>query len=868
MPPPIVVDRRRLFTPDRIPTPPILPEKIPTPPILYGPDGRALVADDEGGWYPVNPTDRPQIEGRWPSPSIPLRPHYPPGSEPRQFFPFAGYNISYVPRAEFQALAPFQILRSMADSCDVVRIVIEDVKQQLLGLEWDIHEKDHVSQSKSAESELVKQFLKRPDTHNDFACWLTRFLEELLVIDAPAVYRWRTVGGDPIGLPILDGSTIKPLIDFKGMPPHPPEAAYQQIIIGRVETEYTRPWNDSEPFDPDGNPKYELVYRPRNGRTFSTYGQSPVERVMLTLNLILRRQMHYLAWYTEGSVPEMFWKVPEEWTPSQIAQFQNYIDELLSGSDAQRKKVRMMPGGEGTGGENPRGHDTWSYEFEEYLIRLVAWAFQVSPLPIAKMMNRATSEQADIGETDAGMRPLANFVADFLTQQINDFLGYQDLHFIWTSEKASDENLTYQRNVAYVNAGIYTIDEVRAQEGLDATGTPRFNLAGQSMVLLGPEPRPLVEAFPEPSSEPGEAAGGPGPVSRELARIPRLPAVAGEGVEQGVGTAAEALAAIPGIPAAEQKAAAEDLRKWRKVALKAVKEGKRPREFKSGAIWGGLRLALSEYLCEARTPEDVSWAFRSLVKARRPLVSARRRIRLERRVRRACLEHFKDRAHDLAIYIASLYQQGTEEKVTKANKPDDAEMDRIMRWDVLAEALKGPLAEAYLDGETLAADAGGIEIQFGLTDEAATEYAEKRGAELLGMRVLEDGSIVPNPNARWNVSDTVRDQVKNTLTRGLEEGWTLEQVRDAVEGGPIWESRADVIARTEVGFALNRGTVDTYRGAGIEKVSVLDGPGCLKEGHDDMKAGVNGQRWSVEDAEEYPLGHPNCRRDFAPVMEE
>jgi hypothetical protein len=44
-------------------------------------------------------------------------------------------------------------------------------------------------------------------------------------------------------------------------------------------------------------------------------------------------------------------------------------------------------------------------------------------------------------------------------------------------------------------------------------------------------------------------------------------------------------------------------------------------------------------------------------------------------------------------------------------------------------------------------------------------------------------------------------------------------------------------------------------------VDVLDGD------DDEPCASANGARWTVEEAEANPLGHPNCTRAFSPVVE-
>jgi hypothetical protein len=81
-------------------------------------------------------------------------------------------------------------------------------------------------------------------------------------------------------------------------------------------------------------------------------------------------------------------------------------------------------------------------------------------------------------------------------------------------------------------------------------------------------------------------------------------------------------------------------------------------------------------------------------------------------------------------------------------------------------------------------------------------------------------------------------------------------------------------------MAFNRGEVTALRVDGIEAVEVVDGSGCLPDGHDDealgAQPGVRGVQWDREadgqvwtldevgasdvDGHGLLVGHPNCRR--------
>lgn len=86
-----------------------------------------------------------------------------------------------------------------------------------------------------------------------------------------------------------------------------------------------------------------------------------------------------------------------------------------------------------------------------------------------------------------------------------------------------------------------------------------------------------------------------------------------------------------------------------------------------------------------------------------------------------------------------------------------------------------------------------------------------------------------------------------------------EAVREKFAGYQDW--RADRIARTETSYAYNYGNVFGYRQAGVEKVRVSDGD------DDEECRKADGQIWTLAEALANPIAHPNCERDFSPIVE-
>ncbi|HTZ79042.1 MAG TPA: phage portal protein [Stellaceae bacterium] len=403
----------------------------------------------------------------WFGPLQPLPPMAPPAIAGRSFdFP-VGVNLRIGPRPDEPI--SFAELRALAERYDLLRLVLETRKDQIARLDWSVRKRIGRADSAGAGDariDAVEDLLRRPDREHDFATWLRLLLEDLLVIDAPTLYVRRDGGGAVYALEVVDGATIKRVIDERGRTPLPPQPAYQQILKGMPAIDYTTD---------------ELIYRPRNPRPHKIYGFSPVEQVVMTVNIALRRQVAQLQYYTEGNVPEAMIGVPESWSPDQIRQFQDYWDALLEGNTAARRHAKFVPGGmTPTFTREPVLKDDW----DEWLARVVCFAFSVAPTPFVRDSNRATAQTTQQAALAEGLSPLLRWVKGLLDEVIHRHLGFADLEFAWGLGKDQDPQQQAAIDDTYVRAGIKSVDEVRAELGLDPVGFGNAIYTGTGAVPL------------------------------------------------------------------------------------------------------------------------------------------------------------------------------------------------------------------------------------------------------------------------------------------------------------------------------------------------------------------------------------------------
>jgi SPP1 gp7 family putative phage head morphogenesis protein len=402
-----------------------------------------------------------------------------------------GLNIRISPQQGEKGVELWQ-LRALADSCDLLRAVIEPRKDQMAKVEFNIVPRDPKNTSAAVKKRCaqVEEFLAWPDKAHDWETWLKALLEDVLVIDAPAILPRYTRGGKLYGLEILDGGTINKLIDEHGRTPLPPSPAYQQILKGLPVVDYTRD---------------QVVYKPRNVRSWRNYGFSPVEQVIMITSIALNRTVFQFNYYREGTIPDAFAGVPKDWTPQQIAEFQVYWDALLEGNLAQRRKLKFVPT------ETASIHETklapLKDEFDEWLARVICFVFSISPAPFVKVMNRATSENLKQSALEEGLAPMLNWVKGLMNLLIGKYLEEPELIFDWKMEGDIDPLAAAQVAEIHVRNGIRSVDEVREDMGADPIGLGNAIFTAQGAILLK-DILAQSEAQAQAGAEPGGGNGG------------------------------------------------------------------------------------------------------------------------------------------------------------------------------------------------------------------------------------------------------------------------------------------------------------------------------------------------------------------------
>ncbi len=196
----------------------------------------------------------------------------------------------------------------------------------------------------------------------------------------------------------------------------------------------------------------------------------------MTVNIALRRQLWQLDYFTEGSIPDALIGVPQGWTPDQIKQFQDYWDTEFAGDLAKRRRAKFVPGetaAKVVQTKEPQHKD----DFDEWLARIICFAFSVPPQWATKAMNRATADNQSAQSEEEGLEPTKEWVKDLIDEIVAEEFASPDLELHWLDEDEGDPETVLEGRL---KVGALTLNEMRDALGLD----PFDNAAADRPMVL------------------------------------------------------------------------------------------------------------------------------------------------------------------------------------------------------------------------------------------------------------------------------------------------------------------------------------------------------------------------------------------------
>lgn len=413
---------------------------------------------------------------------------------------------------------PWQVLRAAAAGVGLIRRCIEVRKAHVADLQWSwsvratVVEKAYNSsrdkgydaiaaelrEQHQAEIERLTARWEQPWPHQDwtFDQWIRSMLEELLVIDAGVIYPRMSLAGEILDLEQVDGSTIKPLLDHRGIRPAPPFPAYQQEVWGFPRGE----WAASTTLDAEGNvvidngyAASEMFYFRANPRVTSPYGLSPVEQALIDSRLYLKRMNWMLAEYDDGSTPLTVWEVPEnpgaEMTPAQRRIWEESVNAEYGGQTAARHRMKVgMPGWQIK--QLSSADERYKPDFDLHLIKLVAGYFGVTATELGFSETTGLGSagwqegQAEVGGR-VGLRPDVKALTGLINGVSRQFLNAPpEIEFSFIDPASENDKDSDAVADAQVKRGTIVLNDDRRRLKLPLYSFPEADMP--MLVGVGP----------------------------------------------------------------------------------------------------------------------------------------------------------------------------------------------------------------------------------------------------------------------------------------------------------------------------------------------------------------------------------------------
>ncbi len=786
-------------------------------------------------------------------------------------------------------LVPWKVLRDAAGVGGLARRCIEIRKNEVATLDWTITIEQGAAEKAQAdnpglsraevEAELGRrlgpdiarctQFWEEPNPREgeNFSEWISKLLEEHLVLDALAIYPRRTYGDDLYALEIIDGSTIKVLRDNTGGRPQPPQPAFQQLLWGFPRGEFVAD-TDERGDILNGYRSDHLIYKRRNVRTFTQYGYSAVEQALEDIDVWLRRRKWVRDEYTEGTLPAAFIRNDgtSGWTAEQILDYERTLNDTFGGSSAERHRWRVLPPGfvADTFGDVA---ERYKPEYDLYLIKLVASHFDTT------LAELGFTEQGGLGSAGwhegqadvqhrKGTLPTLRWLQQLITSISRKHLGMPpELEFRFLGLEEEDEAAADQVAQQRIQWGRMTLNEDR-----DRLGQPRYPFpeADMPMVMTA---RGIV--FLEGAAEaatPGVLLA-PGAASQE---DNNTDSDTGDGDGDGDGDDEQPEPAADGQPDAV-KAELAAFHRWAKKNPRP----RRPFTFEIVTKTDAPELAAAAVVFaggdEAPKGELVAWPGWDRDQDTATVWSARIKSSLGR-----------------SVDCDALAERWLARELVKADEPDPAaveqqqpEDDNTTEWAValavaflvaegialtapLATAVAGIWAEGWAIGNTAAR---------AVLTRSRARYSWTIGNEEAARRTLTAAmseALQAFTDRNRNTIPTITDRRLQTFARVLADaktrGLTAKQLSQALRDVLQDDAWVRMVALTELTRASAEAARTAYTEAGVTRWRWATEPGACPVCEANAEAGprVIGEAWP--DGSAAPPAHPHCRCGVLPEI--
>ena len=360
-------------------------------------------------------------------------------------------------------------LRRFAET-PVVRRAINVIKDRIAAMDWQVRVRRGVRRQDVAFAErrlrALRRVLEEPNAADSFRTLIEQVIEDALVGGFGAIEMEPT--GDeerPAMLWPVDGASIRINARWDGQAETP---RYAQALPGQLESAAVDLRDD------------QLIYVRMNPRSFTPFGLGPLEVAFETVNQFL--SAHRFAGKLASNAVAQYALWLNEATPAQHDRLIRWWQDEIEGTGrvpliSTEQKPEVLRFAQGTDAD-------MRLAWQEFLIRMVANAFNLPPLLLGleSDVNRSTAAEMTDEAFRGAISPLALLLAGHLTRDLfAKCIGWREFEFVFNDLNARDEETELAVQVQLLQAGVLTVNEVRAMRGLGPLGQDgAAQLAGEA----------------------------------------------------------------------------------------------------------------------------------------------------------------------------------------------------------------------------------------------------------------------------------------------------------------------------------------------------------------------------------------------------
>jgi len=345
-------------------------------------------------------------------------------------------------------------LRRFAET-PVVRRAINVIKDRVAAMDWQVRVRRGAEGVEAADAArklaALRRMLEEPNAIDSFRTLVEQVIEDALTGGFGAMEMEPTGESErPAMLWAVDGASIRINAKWDGDKETP---RYAQVMPGQMES------NAIELLDS------QLMYVRMNPRSFTPFGLGPLEVAFETVNQFL--SAHKFAGKLAANSVAQYALWINEATPTQHDRLIRWWQDEIEGTGrvpliSTEQKPEVLRFAQGTDAD-------LRLAWQEFLIRMIANAFGLPAvmLGLESDVNRSTAAELNDEAFRGAISPVAMLLAGHITRDLfGKCIGWREFEFVFNELSARDEETELAVQVQLLQAGVLTVDEVRAMRGL------------------------------------------------------------------------------------------------------------------------------------------------------------------------------------------------------------------------------------------------------------------------------------------------------------------------------------------------------------------------------------------------------------------